>query len=190
MKKYIILFLASMVVLSAFSQEDNAVESKTTGKLTKEQKLEKRHAEEAATARLVDLMVNQKRFVLEADFLSNQTGERIIVNSNLNFIVVDSSRITIQIASNTRPGGSNGLGGITTDGSITQFDIQKVGKSKDNYLVRLFASTAIGSFDIFLNISPSGRTDANISGIGRGKLNYHGFIIPIEKSKVYKGMSI
>jgi hypothetical protein len=190
MKKYIILFLASMVVLSAFSQEDNAVESKTTGKLTKEQKLEQRHAEEAATAKLVDLMVKQRRFVLEADFLSNQTGDRISVNSDLNFIVVDSSKITIQIASNTRPGGANGLGGITTDGSITQFDIQKVGKSKDNYFIRLFASTAIGSYDIFLNISPSGRTEANISGIGRGKLNYHGFIVPIEKSRVYKGMSI
>jgi hypothetical protein len=190
MKKCIILILMSLVVLSAYSQEENSVDSKTTKKLTKQQKLEQRRTEEEATAKLVDLMVEQRRFVIEANYLSNQTGERIIVNSNLNFIVVDSSKITIQIASTTGIGGPNGMGGVTTEGSISSFEVKKIGKTKSNYAIRLFTMTTLGSFDIFLNISPNGNADASLSGTTRGKLNYHGVIVPIKKSRVFKGMII
>lgn len=190
MKKYIILILMSLVVFSAYSQEENSVDSKTTKKLTKQQKLEQRRAEEEATAKLVDWMVEQKRFVVEADYLSNQTGERINVSSMLNFIIVDSSKITIQIASTTGIGGPNGMGGVTTEGSISRFEIKKIGKTKNSYSIRLFTMTTLGSYDIFLNISPNGNTDASLSGNGGGRLNYHGVIVPIKKSRVFKGMSI
>lgn len=135
-------------------------------------------------------MVEQRKFVLEANYLSNETGQRFVVSSNLNFIKVDSSAITIQIASNTGYGGPNAMGGITTDGTISEYQVKRVGKTKESYSIRLFVSTGVGFYEIFMNISSDGLTTANISGLGSGKLNYHGEIVPISKSRVFKGRSI
>lgn len=190
MKKFCITILTSLVVLGAYSQVEGTVDSKTTKKLSKEQRLAMRQAEEEVTAKLVDWMIEKRQFVLEANYLSNQTGERIIVNSRLNFIAVDSSRITIQLASTSGIGGSNGMGGITADGNITRFEVAKVGRNKDSYNIRILAMTHVGTFDITFDISPSSNTDASISGNTRGRLNYHGRLIPLKMSKVFKGMSI
>jgi hypothetical protein len=189
MKKYIMLILASVVVFNVFSQEENAVDGKLTRKLTKQQKLEQKQAQEEATAKLVKWMVEQRRFVIEANYLSDQSGERIVVNSNLNFLAIDSSKITIQIASPTSMGGSNGLGGITTEGSILQFEVKNFGKTQNNYSIRLFTQTPLGAYDIFLTIYSNGNVDATLSGNTRGRLNYHGVMVPIEQSRVFKGMS-
>jgi hypothetical protein len=189
MRKYIIVMIMSMAVLVAYSQEDNSVDGKTTKKLTKQQKLEQKNAEEEATAKLVDLMVEQKKFVLEANYLSNQTGERVIVDNRLNFIVIDSSKIVIQLGSNTGLG-ANGVGGITADGTISRFDVRKIGKTQRSYSIHVYTMTHIGSYDIFFDISPSGNADASVSGTTRGKLNYHGKLVPLKQSRVYKGMAI
>ncbi len=190
MKKIIVVLLTSMAVLNAYSQEANSVDSKTAKKLSKEEKSEIRRIEAEKIAKQVDTMVTNRQFVLEADFLSNQTGNRVLVNNNINFIAIDSSRITIQLASTYASGGSNGMGGVTADGTISQFQVSKVGKEKDNYSIHILAMTHIGTYDIFLFISPNATADATISGTTRGRLNYHGRLVPLQLSKVFKGMSI
>jgi hypothetical protein len=190
MKKFVILVLLSLVMLPAFSQEEKAIDKKTARKLAREQKLEQERINKETMAKMVDLLVETRRFVVKANYLSNQTGERIMVSDELNFIVVDSAKITIQIASTYGIGGANGMGGITADGSITQYEVKKVGKNKNNYSIRIFAMTSVGSYDIFLTISPSSYTDATITGNTRGRLNYHGVIVPIKGSRIFKGMSI
>jgi hypothetical protein len=190
MKKYIVLLLSGMVVLNLHAQEETPVDGKTTKKLTKEQKIEQRKADEEATAKMVAWMVENRKFVLEADYLSNQTGERIMVNQNINFIMIDSLKITIQLASVSGIGGANGMGGITTDGMITKWEVHKIGKTKNNYAIHLVTMTHIGTYDISIDVSPYANADARISGNQMGKLNYHGRIVPIGQSRVYKGMSI
>jgi hypothetical protein len=190
MKKYIFLWILSFVLISAYSQEESAVDSKTTRELSKQQRIENKKMEEAALSKMVDSLVKYRQLVLEADYLSNQTGYRVIVNSLLNFIIVDSTDITIQIASTTGIGGPNGMGGITAVGHITRFEVNKVGKKSTYYSIRLVAMTSVGAYDILLSIFPSSNADATISGTTSGKLNYHGIIKSREKSKVYKGMSI
>jgi hypothetical protein len=185
-----VIILTSVVALSVYSQVENQVDSKTTKKLTKEQRLEQRRIEAEETAKMVDWMVENKQFVLEANYLSNQYGERQIVSSRINFIAVDSSRITIQLASLTGIGGANGMGGVTADGTISQFRVEKVGRDKKGYSIRIMAMTHIGSYDITLFITQGGNADASITGTTRGKLNYHGTLVPLNVSKVYKGMTI
>jgi len=190
MTKYVLIFCISLIGTGLFAQEESSVDSKTTKKLSRQQKIEQRKADEAVMAKLVDRMVQEKQFVLEANFLSNQTGERIIVSNRLNFIAVDSNRITIQLASISGVGGPNGMGGVTTDGNISKFEIRKTGKSKDIYSITIFTMTRLGSYDILLTILPNGNADASIGGTWSGKLNYHGMLVPLGKSKVFKGMSI
>jgi hypothetical protein len=191
MKKFILFLGLSLVVAGAFAQEENSVDTKTTKKLTREEKkeLKKREAEEMAKA--VDWMIEHKKFVLEANFLSNQTGERVPVSSRINFIAIDSNKITIQLASTSGIGGANGMGGVTTDGTISNFKVSRIGKKTDNgYSIQVFSMTPLGNYDIFFMVSHSGNSDATISGSWNGKLNYHGYLVPLNKSKVFKGMSI
>jgi len=190
MKKFIVIMISCTLAVNAYSPEETGLDVKATRKLTKEQRIELRKIQEESMARMVDSIVETRKFVLEADYLSNQTGRRINVNSLINFIMVDSARITIQIASTTGIGGPNGMGGITTSGRISSFKINKVGRDKSNYSIRLIAMTSTGTYDIFLNISPTSHADATLSGITPGKLNYFGNIKPLTKSKVFKGMSI
>ena len=190
MKRYIIFLLSTMVVFGVCAQEENSVDSQTTKKLTKEQKIEQRKAEEEATAKMVAWMVENRQFVLEAEYLSDKSGERIIVNQTINFIMIDSLNITIQLASTSGIGGANGMGGITTDGTITKWEVKKTGKTSNNYSIHLLAMTHIGTYDIFIDVSPYAKADARISGNTSGKLNYHGRMVPISQTRVYKGMSI
>jgi hypothetical protein len=190
MKKIMVSILLSLLAVFTFAQQEDALEAKNSRKLTKEEKIELRRIHDEEVARMVDSLVAKKRFVLEADYLSNQTGERFMVNSLINFIIVDSSNIVMQIASTTGVGGTNGMGGVTTKGRISRFEVQKTGRNKNVYWIRLMANTTLGTYDISLNITPSSNTDASISGLSHGKLNYHGIIKPIERSKVYQGMTI
>jgi uncharacterized protein YdeI (BOF family) len=190
MKKYLILIGMSLAVLNAFAQEENSVDSETTKKLTRAQKIEQRRIEAEETAKMVDWMVQNKKFVLEANTVSNQTGERYQVSSRINFIAIDSNKITIQLASMSGIGGYNGMGGITTDGIISQFKITKLGKKSNGYSIQVICMTSIGTYDIFFSVSPNSNADASIGGNWSGKLNYHGFLIPLERSKIFKGMSI
>jgi hypothetical protein len=50
--------------------------------------------------------------------------------------------------------------------------------------------TSIGMYDIFLTVSPDGNASATIGGNWGGKLNYHGRLVPLGVSKVYKGRSV
>lgn len=191
MKKYFILLGMSLAILnSVVAQEENSVDTKTTRELTREQKNEQKRLDAEETAKIVDWMVNNKKFVLEAYAVSNQYGERYEVNSRINFIAIDSNKITIQLASMSGMGGYNGLGGITADGRITDFKINKAGKKSSGYSIQILAMTSIGSYDIFFNVSTNSNAVATIGGSWGGKLNYHGFLIPLSKSKIYKGMSI
>jgi hypothetical protein len=190
MKELIVSILLSLVSVIAFSQQETPTDIQLSRKLTKEQKMELRRLEDSSMARLVDSIINERKFVLEADFLSDQYGDRIVVNNLLNFILVDSSEIVLQVASTTGIGGPNGMGGVTTRGRISRFEVQKTGKNHNVYWIRLMANTTIGTYDISINISPNSNSDASISGLTRGKLNYHGNIIPLGRSKVYQGMTI
>ena len=190
MLKYVIFFWMSLVVIGTYAQEENSVDSKTTKKLTKQQKIEQKKVEEEALAKMVAQMVQDRQFVLEANYLSNQMGQRIVVSSNINFIAVDSNKITIQLASVSGVGGMNGMGGVTTDGTISKFEIRKSGRSNDVYTIQVYTMTHIGSYDILFTITSGGNADASIGGSWSGKLNYHGYIVPLHKSKVFKAMSI
>lgn len=189
MRTLFIIILSLLYIPAAFTQAEEAVDSKTQKQLLKEEKRKQKEMEEAERARLVDLMVNARRFVLEADYLSNQYGDRIAVSSTLNFIIVDSTQGTIQIASPSGIGGPNFMGGVTADGMITQYDVTKLPKS-GGYNIKLLIMTSLGSYDIFISVSTDGYATATIGGNWGGKLNYHGRLVPLGISRIYKGRAI
>jgi hypothetical protein len=132
-------------------------------------------------------MLENRTFVLEANYLSNNRGARSVVSSTINFIKVDEGRAVIQIG-NDRSMGYNGVGGVTAEGEITSWELHK--NKKGSYSVTFRVMTTIGHYDIRMNISDIGSARATLSGLHYGSLTYEGNLTPVETSRVYKGRSL
>ena len=184
MKKIFILGMALILAIPALSQELSKKEQKQLQKqLKKEQKAE----EAAMKAAVVQLMVEQQRFVLEADRLRDKRGNTVNVSSMINFIALDSIHGVIQVGSNSYVG-LNGVGGITVEGPMNNYKYSRSEKS-GTYQVSYNLQTTAGTYDVQMTVYPEGRADALISSSWPGKLNYMGYLVPPAVSKVYKGTS-
>jgi len=193
MKTQILIVGLFFIPLVGFAQEqtDQQVMSKEEQKqMEKEHRKAVRQAEEEATMKRVDSMMNQHRYVLEADYVSGKSGSRIPVSSTLNFLIVDSSEVVIQLGSLTGIG-YNGVGGITVEGNITKYEMnKKEGKKGVSYNISIYIMSNIGVYDIQLWISSSGQADATVRGNTSGVLNYSGRLMSINESRVYKARAI
>jgi hypothetical protein len=159
--------------------------SSQDNKLSKEEQREARKAERLLNFQALDTLIENKSFVLEADYLENQYGNRIPVLSNLNFIMLDSLKAVLQTGSNFRTG-TNGVGGATAEGRIDGLKIVKNQKNL-SYFLRFSVSTEIGMYDVSMTIFSDNRATATITGLTRGKLVYDGRIQALYNSSVYKG---
>jgi hypothetical protein len=155
---------------------------------TKEKKKAARALENQKQYEQMLQLVESRKFVLEADYLSDSKGLRIPVTSNLNFILVDSARGVLQVGSNAGMG-SNGVGGVTAEGDVQRWRVTTNEKRK-SISVDYTLLTHTGPYDVMLFVSPGGYTTGWISGIRGGKLMYDGKLIPRNRSRVFKGHSL
>jgi hypothetical protein len=192
MRKFIFLliFIFSAVTLSAqYETGEQVMTKKEQREMAREYKNAQRLAEAERALNRTDSMINQHRFVLEADYISGRNGSRYSVSSNLNFIMVDSSEAILQIGSSSGLG-YNGVGGITVQGSVTKYEISKrVGKKGISYTISLFIMSSLGMYDIMISVAGSGNADAAVRGNTSGVLNYSGRLVPLNESRVYKARS-
>ena len=163
---------------SIYSQD--IIQDKATRKQEKKEEIQRNFAH-------MRTLLESKRFVLEADWLGNQYGDRIPVTSTINFIMVDSSDAVVQVGSNYGLG-YNGVGGITADGPMTTWELDTNAK-KNSFYLRMNIMSKIGAYDISMNVTADGYATATLTGLRRGKLIYTGSIVPIQKSYVYQGSS-
>lgn len=186
MRSVISILLLAFVVLGAYGQEPDRLTRSELKKLQKEQKKEQQAAEMEALAEITDDMVTHQQFVLEADYLSDRKGSRIPVQSSINFIMVDSLTATVQLGS-AMSVGYNGVGGTTVEGRISKYEYSLIGKNKDVYSISMSFMSSLGIYDVTMMVMPDSRTDATIRGNWAGSLSYHGKIVPLSKSRIYKG---
>jgi hypothetical protein len=175
------LFLAIGLFLISFSSnsQDN--------KLSRQEQKEARRDKQYFNFQVLDTILKNKSFVLEADFLENEFGNRRPVLSDLNFIKVDSSDVVLQTGSNYNMG-FNGVGGATAEGNINNMKIVKNLKNLTFYL-QFSVLTNIGIYYVSMTINSDCAARATITGLTRGKLVYDGRIKTIESSGFYKGMN-
>jgi hypothetical protein len=186
--KTIATFLVSIIlVMGAYGQEEEKQLSKSElRRLQREAKKAQADEEREKASALTKLMVENQKYVLEAEFLSDRTGSRVPVQAMINFILVDSLAATVQFGS-AMSAGYNGVGGATVDGRITSYKYQATGRKKDAYSVMINFMSSLGTYDITLMVSPNGSADATIRGNWSGSLNYHGRLVPLPMSRIYKG---
>lgn len=183
MKTLGLILLICVPLMPMAAQEPTGAGKDTTNKTLSKADLKKIELEKDYDSTLQ--LLADRNFVLEANFLSNLYGRRIYVNSNLNFIRVDSSYAVIQIGSNNGIG-FNGVGGVTAEGNITRWKLITNEKNKTFYL-SISVMTSIGIYDIDMNINADGSAVANLTGLQHGRLTYEGELVPGQESRVYKG---
>ncbi len=165
-----------LITLSGYSQDNN---------LSKEEKKAAKKDKDYYNFQVVDSMVKNKSFVLEADYLENQYGFRRPVTSLLNFIEVDSANAVLQTGNNFSQG-YNDVGGITAEGSIEGLKVSKNEKNL-SFFLRFTVLTNVGIYDVAMTIYSNKNARAEITGLSRGKLIYDGHIMNLWESRAYKG---
>jgi hypothetical protein len=181
MKSIMVLFFL-LVSFTTFSQNQEPVSSNKK----QERKAEKNKQKEWM-AQVTKEMIENRSFVLEAEYLNNNNGNRILVNSMVNFIIVDSTTCTIQLGT-TSGTGYGGTGMLTLEGQINSYKYQKTEKKHFNaYYVSYTVFSSQGTYMISLYVTDDGMADATIQGSTSGQLTYSGKIFPLSASHVYKG---
>ena len=174
----ILLFVIGFSLISYNSKAQDV-------KLSKQEKKELKQTELAANYHAIDTLIERRTFVIEADFLQDQRGNRVFVNSVLNYILVDSLKAVLQTGSNDRAG-YNGVGGVTAQGNIQNYKVVKDPK-KLSYRVSFTVMTNVGIFDVSMDISADTNASATISGLSRGNLTWYGRFQNLYRSSFYKG---
>jgi hypothetical protein len=167
-----------------FAQEiQETLDKKTLKKMQKIEMRQQKDEELLEQKEIIFSLISSKRFVLEADNLSGRNGVMRPVPSNLNFFAMDSAKAVIQIGS-LNGIGYNGVGGITDEGTVTKYEIRE---NKNYYSINIYLSGSLTSYTIFVNASYGTRSSARVSGLSGGVINFHGRIVSVADSRVYKG---
>jgi len=183
-----ICFLLLSLLLSGglFAQDQKTV--KETRKEASQRKKEEKNAKIASQYKLTDSLLRGKKFVLEAHFLKYSNGNRVNVVSTLNFISIDSLSAVIQVGSMQRIG-YNGVGGVTVQGRISNWKLEKNDKQKNFYLT-LSIQGNVDIYDVSISIDYAGYASATLNGINTGRLTFEGNVVSKEETVIFKGQSL
>lgn len=187
MKTIAIILFNLLFIVSVISAQENKEADKVKEEKTDKKDKKKKAKPVSAEYRRVEMMVDSMAFVLEADYLRDQYGNRVVVSSGINFIMVDSMQTVLQTGNNYNVG-ANGVGGVTADGRITRWKVNK-NEKREYITITMDVMTNIGIYNVFIDISSSERANATLSGLWPGRLIWEGRIVPLAQSRVYKGRS-
>ena len=150
-----------------------------------EQERELTKAEKKALQEHIDSLL-----FVEADRVVFKYGQTAYVTSNTNFVSVKDKRAVVQVAFNIPVSGPNGLGGVTVEGSFSDYDLRKDKKGNLNLSINVMGTGISARVDITL-YKGSNKASVNITpNFNSNRMTLNGFIVPIEKSTVFKGRSL
>ena len=180
MKKTIIILLLAFASGVLFAQQ--------SGQRVMLTAKEKKDSIAESQYQLNKYMLENRDFVLEANYLQDRRGNRRIVNSTINFVAIDSTTAIIQVGSDYR-NGPNGVGGVTAKGKITRWVLTENKKQK-SFNLSINVMTSIGFYDLFFSIGSWGESTARLTGLSAGELTFEGNVEPYSASRVYEGRSL
>lgn len=184
--RWICLILISLILSEGIIAQDQKT-TKETRKEAAQQKKEKKKAEIERQYKHTDSLLTGRRFILEAQFLINNIGQRVNVITTLNFISIDSLAGVIQVGNPQRVG-YNGVGGVTVQGRVINWKLEKDNKRK-NFFLTMTIQGNIDIYDVSMTIDCTGYTSATLNGVNTGKLIFEGNLVSRKESSVFKGMS-
>jgi hypothetical protein len=183
--KYQLVLFLMFAGLLGFNFQASSQDFSNNQKLTRKEKKEADRAYQIANFKAIDTLLQNKTYVLEAEYLQNRLGDQIPVARNINFVRVNSDQVILQTGNNFDPG-YNGVGGVTAEGTLNNYKVTSDEK-KLNHTVFFSTTTQIGTYDIILRIDSDAHATATITGFSRGSLTYRGNLVALYNSRVFKG---
>lgn len=185
MKKLLVIASAVLLILPPAVNGQDGLTRKQQRSLLKEARKQEIAEEQELMAMYIDSIMDASSFVLEADMLLNKYGQSIQVESTINFVMVDKEAGVFQFGDAFRMG-YNGLGGATYEGFISNYRIIEDDK-RGTYFVNFTLTSSMGSFDISMTVTDTGRGDASVRSNFSGQLRYTGRIYGLDETRVFKG---
>lgn len=185
MKRILNIALLGLLILSVPAMAQSDREQRRAEK--KERRLAKKAERKAEIDRIYELVQN-KSFVIDAEFLYDRYSRQYIA-TNHNFVSIEGDRIVLQTASPAGMG-MNGMGGVTVVGKIHDYEVKKDKKGNTIMVTAQMTSSFAGSGTVFIRIEGKDNATARFYGPwGRG-IAFNGNVEVAQKSFRYEGQSV
>ena len=163
------------------------VQAQTAKEMTRKQKKAEQELLDQALFDEAKQAITMKNFILEADHVIFKYGTSAFVSSNTNFVAVKDDKAVVQVAFNIPVSGPNGLGGITVEGSTSNY--KQTTDKKGNIFVLMGTGISAqvnirldkGSNNASVDISPN---------FNSNRFTLTGSLLPLTKANVFKGTSL
>ena len=192
MKKVISMMMLGLLLLTGgiYAQDNGKAVVRAERELTRAEK--KALQDQMDSLSFVQAMqaVNDKAFTLEADQVVFKYGQTAYVNANTNFVSVNGDKAVVQVAFNIPVAGPNGLGGVTVDGTVSDYEV-KADKKGNVYVSMNVMGIGISARVDINMFKGSNRASVTISpNFNSNRLTLNGVVLPAAQSNVFKGRSL
>ena len=134
-------------------------------------------------------MVESKEFIIEATQVFGRTSDTYQMDPYTNFFAVNQERGTVQL-SFTGLIGWNGIGGVTSDGTIDRYELSELREGKPVKLNGSIIARSGGNLQFNMNVFASGQADVTVT-LTRGEtITFQGRILKLADSKAFKGIPL
>ena len=134
--------------------------------------------------------IRNKDFVLQIDNVTFRSGNTVFVNSSTNFISVKGNRAVVQISPSNFTSGPNGLGGVTVDGGISNYQISTDKKGRVNLTYNVSGIGISAQIEVYI-VPGSTYAQATIyPNFNSNTLWISGTVVPYENANVMEGSSL
>ena len=181
--------LVSIMMLALFIMVGH-IGAQETRELTREEKKALQERLDSLLYAEAEEAIEAKAFTLEANQVVFKHGQTAYVTSNTNFVAVDGNKAVVQIAFNIPASGLNGLGGVTVDGTVSNYETRK--DKKGNLYVSMNVMGTGISARVDINVlKGSNRASVTVSpNFNSNRLTLNGVLLPKDRSNVFKGTSL
>ena len=134
--------------------------------------------------------IRNKDFVLEAENVTFNSGNTVLVSSTTNFISVKGNRAVVQISPSNFASGPNGVGGVTVDGIISDQQIRTDSKGRITFSMNVTGIGINAQVEIYM-FPGSNQANATVyPNFNSNTVWLQGEIVPYENSNVFEGSSL
>ena len=134
--------------------------------------------------------IRNKDFVLEADNVTFRSGNTVLVNSTTNFISVKGNRAVVQISPSNYASGPNGVGGVTVQGSISNYQIQTDKKGRVYLSMNVNGIGISAQIELFITPGSNYSQATIYPNFNSNTVWVDGTIVPYENSNIFEGNSL
>lgn len=181
--------IIGVVIIIVFSVTNVFAQSSKERKEAKKAKKEaKIQVDKNKTVSLMEI-VESKKFVLEANTIYYKNGNSQVVSSNLNYVGFDGLNSTIELPIKELTGW-DGVAGMTVYGKITKMEIIPYKDGVGFNVYSAVQNKGGGIVTLVIKVNSSGNARVDMSSSFGESISFHGNLIALDKSRVYRGTPI